>query len=246
MADSRAHELAQRWRAVQLRIAAACEAADRDPAGITTIAVSKTRPAHDIRILRDLGVRDIGESRTAEAMAKHAELGDLDLTWHMIGQIQTNKAAQVVKFADVVHSVDRLAVVAALQRRAAAAGVTIDVLVQANIDPVAGEQGPDATGGAAGGRGGAPSLPVLLEAARQVEAADNLRLRGLMAVPHSGEDPRVAFARLARLQQALTAQVPTASWLSAGMSGDFEAAIGAGATHLRLGSVVFGERHSVR
>ena len=118
----RREELALRLAEVRGRIAKACEAAGRDAGELTLIAVTKTRPASDVRLLSELGVRDIGENRDAEAAPKAAQCADLDLTWHFVGQLQTNKCPSVARYASVVHSVDRLRLVRALGEAARRAG----------------------------------------------------------------------------------------------------------------------------
>lgn len=231
---SRAEELAARLGRVRDRIAAACTAAGRDPSEVSLIVVTKYFPASDVRLLADLGVTDVGENRHQEAEAKAAETIDVPVTWHFIGGLQSNKAAAVARYAGVVHSVDRPKLVGALDRGAAARGGAVDVLLQVSLDPPGRE-----------GRAGADpaELPELADA---VEAADHLRLRGLMAVAPLGEDPEAAFARLAEVRAAFLADHPGATWLSAGMSGDLEAAIAAGATHVRVGTAVLGSRPAVQ
>ncbi|WP_226532873.1 YggS family pyridoxal phosphate-dependent enzyme [Microbacterium paraoxydans] len=219
--------LAARLTAIDERIAVAARAAGRDPAEITRIVVTKFHPASLVRELRALGVRDVGENRQQELSAKGAELASLDLTWHFIGQGQTNKAAAIRRSADVVHSVDRGRFADALDRAADDDGL-LDVLVQVNLtdDP---------------GRGGAaPADAVAL--AEHVMALPSLRLRGVMAVAPLDEEPGAAFARLRDVADGVRAVEPSASWISAGMTGDFVEAITAGATHLRIGSAITGPR----
>jgi pyridoxal phosphate enzyme (YggS family) len=223
-------ELADSLALLRGRIEAGCVAADRDPDSVTLIAVTKTFPASDVRLLAELGITDVGENRDADAAAKHAECADLDLRWHMVGQVQRNKAKSVAAYADVVHSVDRLRLVSALGDAAAAAGRLITALVQLNLDPAA-----DA------GRGGAQP-PEVAELAAAIEAAAGLRLGGLMAVAPLGEDPDAAFSRLASAAAELRAAHPDAGIVSAGMSGDLEAALRHGATHLRVGTALLGVR----
>ena len=173
---------------------------------------------------------DVGENRHPEAGDKCAACQDLALRWHFIGGLQSNKAAAVGAYADVVESVDRRKLVDALNRGAHARSHPVDVLLQVGLDP------PGRTGRA----GADPAdLPALAEA---VEAAGMLRLRGLMAVAPLGEEPATAFARLAGIRAEFLLGRPDADWLSAGMSSDLEAAIGAGATHVRVGSAILGER----
>jgi pyridoxal phosphate enzyme (YggS family) len=223
-------ELADSLAVLRGRIEAGCVAADRDPGGVTLIAVTKTFPASDVRLLADLGITDVGENRDADASAKHAECADLDLRWHMVGQVQRNKARSVSAYADVVHSVDRLRLVTALGDAATAAGRVITALVQVNLDPTA-----DA------GRGGAQPAEIA-ELAAAVEATAGLRLGGLMAVAPLGEDPDAAFARLRAAAAELRRAYPPADMVSAGMSGDLEAALRHGATHLRVGTALLGDR----
>jgi PLP dependent protein len=231
--SGRREELATGLHSVRRRIASAAIAAGRDPAEVRLVAVTKFFPAADVRILADLGVTDIGENRHPEAGDKQAECSDLSLTWHFIGGLQSNKAAVVGSYADVVESVDRVKLVTALDRGAHQRSHPVDVLLQVSLDP------PDRVG-----RSGAASAD-LSSLAAAVEAAGRLRLRGLMAVAPLDEDPRTAFARLAEIHAGLTAEHPGATWLSAGMSHDLEAAIEAGATHVRVGSAILGRRPQI-
>jgi pyridoxal phosphate enzyme (YggS family) len=226
---SREAELAASLGEVRARIDAACRAAGRRPDEVTLIAVTKTWPAEDVRRLVDLGVTDVGENRDQEAAAKAAALADRRLTWHFVGQLQTNKAASVTTYAHVVHAVDRLRLVDALSRGAARAGRDVGALIQVSLDD-------DPRG-----RGGArpADVPALADA---VALADGLTLRGVMAVAPLGDDPAAAFGRLAEVHERLTAVHPDATWRSAGMSDDLEPAVNAGATHLRVGTAILGRR----
>jgi PLP dependent protein len=226
--SSRRQELAARLADMRGRIAKACDVAGRDVGTITLIAVTKTRPASDVRLLSELGLRDIGENRDDEAAPKAAECSDLDLTWHFIGQLQTNKCASVVRYASVVHSVDRARLVHALGRAARRAERVIDCLVEVSLD------GDPARGGAP-----AEEVPALAEA---LEAESGLVLRGVMAIAPLGMAPAAAFARLLDSASAVRAVRPSATVISAGMSGDLEAAVEAGATHLRIGTALLGDR----
>jgi pyridoxal phosphate enzyme (YggS family) len=241
---ARQQELEERLSAVQDRIAAACSAAGR-PAVPELIVVTKFFPAADVRALHALGVRDVGENRDQEAAGKAADTVDLDLRWHFIGQLQSNKARSVVRYASAVHSVDRLSVAGALAKAAAADAQRrteeglgfrppISCFVQVSLEP---------DGGA--GRGGAAPAGVAGIAARLAEAP-GLELAGVMAVAPLGADPLPAFDLLARISDGLRSEHPQAAAISAGMSGDLEAAIQAGATHLRIGSDVLGPRPSLR
>ena len=227
----RPEELALRLADVRSRIAKACEAARRDVSEITLIAVTKTRPASDVRLLSGLGVTDVGENRDAEAAPKAAQCADLalnGLTWHFIGQLQTNKCASVVRYASVVHSVDRLRLIRALGRAARGAGRVTECLVEVSLD------GDPARGGAV-----ADQVPALAEA---LAAEEGLVLGGVMAIAPLAMEPADAFARLLVSAEAVRAVRPGAAVISAGMSGDFEAAVEAGATHLRIGTALLGDR----
>jgi PLP dependent protein len=224
----RREELARRLADVHGRMAKACEAAGRDVSELTLIAVTKTRPASDVRLLAGLGVGDVGENRDAEAAPKAAECADLDLTWHFVGQLQTNKAASVVRYASVVHSVDRLRLVRALGRAARGAGRVVECLIEVSLD------GDPARGGAVAG-----DVPALADA---LAAEDGLVLGGVMAVAPLSMEPADAFARLRASAAAVRAVRPAATVISAGMSGDLEAAVEAGATHLRIGTALLGDR----
>jgi len=227
---SRRDEIAAGLETTRLRIGNACDAAGRDHDEVTLIVVTKLFPPSDVRILAELGVRDVGENRHPEARDKKAECADLELSWHYIGNLQSNKAAAVAGYADVVHSVDRAKLVTPL----GSAGRRLDVLVQVDLDPVHRK-----------GRGGArpEQVPELVE---RILAADALTLRGVMAVAPLGGDSAAAFARLAEVAADARRVAPHATWISAGMSGDLEQAIHAGATHVRVGSAVLGSRVSGR
>jgi pyridoxal phosphate enzyme (YggS family) len=229
--DARRAELATNLAALRVRVAAACRTAGRSPQEVTVVAVTKTFPSSDIRHLAGLGVRDIGENRDQDAAGKAAECADLPLTWHFVGQLQTNKASSVASYADVVHSVDRGRLVRALDKGAAAAGRTLRCLVQVDL------QG----GGGSADRGGTPPREVRA-LADEVAKAPHLELGGVMAVSPLGADPDAPFALLAEIAADLRAAYPDATAVSAGMTGDLEAAIAHGATHLRVGSAILGSR----
>jgi pyridoxal phosphate enzyme (YggS family) len=228
--QERRAELAAGLAAVQHRIEAArAEAAREDP--VTLIVVTKFFPAADVELLAGLGVRDIGENRDQEAHAKIAELTCRDdLTVHFIGQLQTNKARSVARYADVVQSVDRSKLVRALSHAALEAERELGVLLQVSLDDAA-----------EAGRGGVRPQDCrgLAETVAQAQA---LRLLGVMAVAPLGADPDQAFARLRTIADGLRAEHPDATWISAGMSGDLEAAVRHGATHLRVGTAILGSR----
>ncbi|MFC4150183.1 YggS family pyridoxal phosphate-dependent enzyme [Micromonospora mangrovi] len=237
--DRRA-ELANGLARVRGRIADACAAAGRDAAEVTMIAVTKTYPAGDVVALAGLGVVDMGENRDQEAAPKAAEVAAAGVTprWHFIGQLQRNKCRSVVRYADVVQSVDSVRLAGALAAAAAGRDRPLDVLVQVSIDadPARGGALPDAADRDRG----------LGAVAAAVAGAETLRLGGLMAVAPLGWEPERAFARLAEVASRFRAEHPAATALSAGMSGDLETAIGYGATHVRVGSALLGMRPTLR
>ncbi len=232
--SERRDQVAANLEAVRGRIAAACEEAGRSPDEVRLVVVTKFFPASDVRLLADLGVTDVGENRHQEAEEKAAECADLGLRWHFIGGLQSNKAAAVARYADVVESVDRVKLVRRLNEGAHERSHPVDCLLQVSLDP------PDAEG-----RSGADpaDLPALASA---VQDAGMLTLRGLMAVAPLGEEPAAAFERLVAIRREFVAQHPGATWLSAGMSADLEHAVHAGATHVRIGSAVLGSRPQVK
>jgi pyridoxal phosphate enzyme (YggS family) len=229
--DARRDELAANLAEVRARMGRAAQDAGRDPTELTLVAVTKTWPAADVRRLVGLGVHDIGENRDQEAAGKAQELRDLPIRWHFVGQLQTNKVTSVVRYASVVESVDRARLAAALDRAAERAGRTVRCLVQVALDDVP-------------GRGGAVPADVP-ELAADVASRRHLVLAGLMAVAPLGADPDQAFSRLAGLHQQVLADHPGATTLSAGMSGDLEAAVRHGATHVRIGTAVLGHRPGI-
>lgn len=233
---ARREELAANLAAVRARIDAATSAAGRPDGDVSLVVVTKFFPASDVRLLAGLGVTDVAENRHQEAAEKFkvcAESGLAgDLRWHYIGGLQSNKAAAVAAYADVVESVDRLKLVGPLDR--GAEGRMVDVLLQVSLDPP----------GAEGRAGCDPAgLAALADA---VASARHLALRGLMAVAPLGVDPAAAFARLAGIRSTFLEDHPGATVLSAGMSGDLEEAVAAGATHVRVGSAILGSRVNVK
>jgi len=230
--SARREEVADNLDRVRARIAAACARAGRESDEVTLTVVTKFFPASDVRLLAELGVRHVGENRHQEASAKATACADLGLTWHFIGGLQSNKAAAVAAYADVVESVDRAKLLRGLSRGAHERGRTLDCLVQVNLDPPA--------EGSTGRAGADPDDVLVL--AEQVSAAEGLRLRGVMGVAPLGADPLPAFGKLAQVAEQVRRVDPSATWVSAGMSGDLEAAVESGATHVRIGSAVLGSR----
>ncbi|EHN73560.1 YggS family pyridoxal phosphate-dependent enzyme [Streptomyces coelicoflavus] len=232
----RKQEIAANLAAVEERITAACAAAGRPREEVTLIVVTKTYPADDVRILSELGVRHVAENRDQDAAPKAAACSDLPLSWHFVGQLQTNKVRSVVGYADVVQSVDRARLVAALSKEAVRAGRELGCLLQVALD--AGE-------GGRGERGGV-SPDGIEELADLVAGSEGLRFDGLMTVaPLAGEyagRQRAAFEHLMDLSTCVRRTHPAATMVSAGMSADLEQAVAAGATHVRVGTAVLGVR----
>ncbi|CAL9600574.1 Pyridoxal phosphate homeostasis protein [Streptomyces sp. enrichment culture] len=232
----RKDELAANLAKVEERIAAACAAAGRAREEVTLIVVTKTYPASDVRALAELGVRHVAENRDQDAAPKAAACADLPLTWHFVGQLQTNKVRSVVGYAGLVQSVDRSRLVTALSREAVRSGRELGCLVQVAFD--AGADGRGERGGVAPDQIG--------ELAGLVASSPGLRLDGLMTVaPLTGEyagRQQAAFERLMDLSTDLRRAHPAANMVSAGMSADLEQAVAAGATHVRVGTAVLGVR----
>lgn len=222
-------DVAARWRSVTAEIAAECATWGRNPAEVTLIVVTKFHPVSVIEELLDAGARDFGESRHQDAAPKAEALVDRDLTWHFVGQIQSNKARAIARYARVMHSLDRDSVVDAL----ATSEHRVDGFIELNLtdDP---------------GRGGVDSADDMLRLADRILAAGTIDLRGVMAVAPQDVDPGEAFDRVATLSSILTHAHPQADAISAGMSADWRHAIQHGATHLRIGTSITGNRPSPR
>ncbi|MEO3753040.1 YggS family pyridoxal phosphate-dependent enzyme [Streptomyces sp. B6B3] len=240
MSATRRAEIAAGLARVEERITGACDAAGRAREDVTLIVVTKTRPATDVRLLAELGVRHVAENRDQEAAEKAEACADLPLNWHFVGQLQTNKVRSVANYADYVHSVDRPRLVGALstavERRERG---PVRCLIQVALEK---EQGH-------GGDRGGVAPDGVPELAAVIGAAPGLVLAGLMTVaPLSGAyagRPGVAFGRLVEISRDLRRTDPAATMVSAGMSADMEEAVAAGATHVRVGSAVLGVRESL-
>ncbi|WP_374441619.1 YggS family pyridoxal phosphate-dependent enzyme [Pseudomonas panipatensis] len=220
--------IAENIAKVRTRIREAAQACGRAPESVRLLAVSKTKPAADIRAAHACGLVDFGENYLQEALAKQSELADLALTWHFIGPIQSNKTRPIAEHFHWVHSVDRLKVAQRLSEQRPAGLPPLNLCLQVNVS------------GEASKSGCAPEE--LAELARAVHALPNLTLRGLMAIPEPTEDiaaQQAAFARLRQLMIDLDLGLDT---LSMGMSHDLEAAIAEGATWVRIGTALFGAR----
>jgi len=216
---------------VNARIAAACAAGGRAPATVALLAVAKSWPASAVRAAAAVGQRAFGESYAQEALAKQAELADLALEWHFIGPLQSNKTRPVAEHFAWVHSVERLKIAERLSEQRPPGLPPLNVCVQVNVSGEASKSGcaPEA----------APAL------CRAIAILPRLRLRGLMAIPEPTGDAALArrrFVVLRELRDALNAEGLALDTLSMGMSHDMEAAIMEGATIVRVGTALFGER----
>ncbi|CAM2971376.1 YggS family pyridoxal phosphate-dependent enzyme [Prescottella defluvii] len=236
---SRHDEIASALAGVRARLDVACRDAGRELTEVALLPVTKFYPVTDVRILYDLGCRAFGESREPEAGTKVADFRSMpgvteSVRWHMIGRLQRNKVKSVVRWADTVHSLDSVRLADALDRAAAGAlddgsrSAPLEVLLQVSLD-----DDPE--------RGGVAVADVA-ELAERVAASSNLTLGGIMGVPPLGTDPDTAFARLADVHENLQRTYPEASTLSAGMTGDLEAAVRHGSTCVRVGTALLGRR----
>lgn len=229
---TRREDLRHNLDEVEHRIASACALAGRSRDAVSLIVITKTYPASDVALLAELGITDVGENRHPEAGDKHDEVASDPrrprLRWHFVGGLQTNKAAAVARYADVVHSVDRLKLVGALDRGAASAARMLECLVQVGLSDDSGRSGArrDDVGAIA----------------KAIDESQHLTLGGVMAVAPLGVDPATAFAELVEIADLVRVSYPHARSISAGMSGDLEEAVKVGATHLRIGRSVLGER----
>ena len=221
--SSREADISENLQAITARIVSAAESAGRSPEEITLIAVTKTFPVTDVKILYELGVRDFGENRDQEGSVKFSELPG-DCNWHFQGQIQSNKLKSIAAWADVIHSIDDISHAKKLSSLVASK----EIFVQVSLDNLP-------------GRGGV-NPEQLHDFLGEVTALANLNVRGLMAVAPLDEPPLEAFKRLKTLSETVIKTHPNTWEISAGMSNDFEAAISQGATHIRIGSQILGVR----
>jgi pyridoxal phosphate enzyme (YggS family) len=222
----RKSEIAANLLAVKERVAAAAIKSDRSPSDIHLIVVTKTFPVSDLQLLYDLGVRDFGENRDQEASGKVTELPG-DVNWHFQGQIQSNKLKSITGWATYIHSIDQLKYAKLVSEFAG--NQRKSIFLQVSLDQV-----PESRGGVDPGK--------LHELAAQISHLSNLNLMGLMAVAPLDEGTDSAFSRLATYHHEFMKDFPQAKYLSAGMSGDYESAILHGATHIRIGSSILGNR----
>ena len=219
----------ERWHSVFAEVAEECAKWGRDVSDITLIVVTKFHPVSAIEELLDAGARHFGESRHQDAAPKADALADRDLTWHFVGQIQSNKARAIARYTSVIHSLDRDSVVDAL----VTSEHRVDGFIELNLtdDP---------------GRGGVTTADDMLRLAERILAAGTIDLRGVMAVAPQDADPNAAFAHVASMSEILTQAYPNATDISAGMSADWQQAIEHGATHLRIGTSITGNRPTPR
>lgn len=223
--------ITRNWQAVSAAIQAATLAAGRVPGSVHLLAVSKTFPAADLRAAYQAGQRAFGESYAQEALPKIAELADLAIEWHFIGPLQSNKTRPVAEHFAWVHSIDRLKIAERLSAQRPPQSPPLNVCLQVNVSGETSKSG--------------VTLAEAATLAHAVAGLPNLRLRGLMAIPAPSDDPaeqRAPFVRLRQLLEQLNAEGCALDTLSMGMSHDFAAAIAEGATLVRIGTALFGQR----
>lgn len=207
---------------------------DRDPQGITLLAVSKTKPVADIEAAYHCGQRDFGENYLQEAEKKIAALAHKDIIWHYIGPIQSNKTRKISELFDWVHSVDRLKVAKRLNEAHPKSKASLNILIQVNIENEAAKSG--------------VKVEEIYSLAEQIESLEHIKLRGLMAIPAIHKDPeqqRLPFAKMRQALSTLQKDYPDCDTLSMGMSGDMQAAIAEGSTLVRIGTAIFGARNII-
>ncbi|MDP4585844.1 MAG: YggS family pyridoxal phosphate-dependent enzyme [Microbacteriaceae bacterium] len=220
-------DVAERWQSITAELTAECARSGRSADEITLVVVTKFHPASVVTELFNAGARHFGESRHQDAAPKVAELTELDLTWHFVGQIQSNKARAIAQYASVLHSLDRDSVVDALAK----IEHRVSGFIELNLtdDP---------------GRGGVDDANAMLTLADRIMSTETIDLLGVMAVAPQEVDPEEAFERVATMSQILIQAHPNAAAISAGMSADWQHAIRHGATHLRIGTSITGKRPS--
>jgi pyridoxal phosphate enzyme (YggS family) len=227
---SRKDQILSNLELVKAKISAAAQAAGRAPSEITLIAVTKTFPVSDLEILYELGVRNFGENRDQEAAPKVGVL-PADITWHFQGGIQSNKLKSISNWASVIHSVDKFKYAQMISQFSV--GKTKEIFIQVSLDTLPqSREGVDPAD--------------LMQLAEQIMSLPNLEVKGLMAVAPLDQPTEQAFVRLQQIQQKFIQLYPAASSLSSGMSGDYELAISLGATHVRIGSSILGNRSPIK
>ena len=227
---SRKDQILSNLELVKEKISSAAQAAGRSPSEITLIAVTKTFPVSDLEILHELGVRNFGENRDQEAAPKVGVL-PADITWHFQGGIQSNKLKSISNWASVIHSVDKFKYAQMISQFSV--GKTKEIFIQVSLDTLTqSREGVDPAD--------------LTQLAEQIMSLPNLEVKGLMAVAPLDQPTEQAFVRLQQIQQKFIQLYPAASSLSSGMSGDYELAISLGATHVRIGSSILGNRSPIK
>jgi pyridoxal phosphate enzyme (YggS family) len=227
---SRKDQILSNLESVKEKISAAAQEAGRSPSEITLIAVTKTFPVSDLEILHELGVRNFGENRDQEAAPKVGVL-PADITWHFQGGIQSNKLKSISNWASVIHSVDKFKYAQMISQFSV--GKTKEIFIQVSLDTLPqSREGVDPAD--------------LMQLAEQIMSLPNLEVKGLMAVAPLDQPTEQAFVRLQQIQQKFIQLYPAASSLSSGMSGDYELAISLGATHVRIGSSILGNRSPIK
>jgi pyridoxal phosphate enzyme (YggS family) len=227
---SRKDQILSNLESVKEKISAAAQEAGRAPSEITLIAVTKTFPVSDLEILYELGVRNFGENRDQEAAPKVSAL-PADITWHFQGGIQSNKLKSISNWASVIHSVDKFKYAQMISQFSV--GKTKEIFIQVSLDTIPqSREGVDPAD--------------LMQLAEQIMSLPNLEVKGLMAVAPLDQPTEQAFVRLQQIQQKFIQLYPAASSLSSGMSGDYELAISLGATHVRIGSSILGNRSPIK
>ena len=227
---SRKDQILSNLELVKERITSAAQAAGRSPSEITLIAVTKTFPVSDLEILYELGVRNFGENRDQEAAPKVGVL-PADITWHFQGGIQSNKLKSISNWASVIHSVDKFKYAQMISQFSV--GKTKEIFIQVSLDTLPqSREGVDPAD--------------LMQLGEQIMSLPNLEVKGLMAVAPLDQPTEQAFVRLQQIQQKFIQLYPAASSLSSGMSGDYELAISLGATHVRIGSSILGNRSPIK
>ena len=227
---SRKDQILSNLELVKEKITSAAQAAGRAPSEITLIAVTKTFPVSDLEILYELGVRNFGENRDQEAAPKVGVL-PADITWHFQGGIQSNKLKSISNWASVIHSVDKFKYAQMISQFSV--GKTKEIFIQVSLDTLPqSREGVDPAD--------------LMQLAEQIMSLPNLQVKGLMAVAPLDQPTEQAFVRLQQIQQKFIQLYPAASSLSSGMSGDYELAISLGATHVRIGSSILGNRSPIK
>jgi pyridoxal phosphate enzyme (YggS family) len=218
-------DVAERWQSITAELSEECARAGRSADEVTLVVVTKFHPASVVSELFAAGARHFGESRHQDAAPKVAQLTELDLTWHFVGQIQSNKARSIAQYASVLHSLDRDSVVDALAKLEH----RVSGFIELNLtdDP---------------GRGGVDDANAMLQLADRIASTETIDLLGVMAVAPQEVDPADAFERVATMSQILLQAHPNASSISTGMSADWQQAIRHGATHLRIGTSITGKR----